>query len=345
MRGRLAIRTLLVASVLFATLAIWSDASRAATATTTEGCINQWMFNGVWRVQVTKVEPNMDGNTQIGWQVTQVWRNGTSQNGLSPSDTFLKAEVLVLASGKTISASDSTGGSLSLNGLVYHNYPVAGANTNVVIFRPAAGTLDAADVPKALDITFDAQKLSQVKSKPQFTTHQPDYHIKLDCTASGAQAAAQGGAQEVAAQAGCLNQWMANGLWRMRATAIAPDMNGNQQIGWAITQQWVNQTNKPLAPGDSNVLDEQLVFKSGNTVSSTNSAGSSMSQSKRDNTTIASGDTLTYQQLFRPGNLDPADTPVKLLILFDAKKQNTRTNAPHYTGNPADYRIQLDCTK
>jgi len=287
----------------------------------------------------------MDGNTQIGWQVTQVWRNGTSQNGLAPFDTFFEAEVLVLASGKKISANDSTGGSLSLNGVIAHNYPIAGQNTNVVIFRPATGSVDPADAPKALDITFDAQKLSQVKYKPQFTTHQPDYHIKLDCTASASQAAAQGGAVEVAAQPGCMNQWMANGIWRMRATAIAPDMNGSQQIGWAITQQWVNQTKKPLAPADTNVSDEQLVFKSGNTVSSTNSTVSSLSQGKRDDTTIAPGDTLTYQQLFRPGNFDPADTPVKLLILFDAKKQNARTTAPHYTGNPANYRIKLDCAK
>ncbi len=60
------------------------------------GCLNQWLFNGVWRAKVTKVEPIMDGAKQTGWQVTEVWRNGTSRE-LAPADSSLKSMDLQLS--------------------------------------------------------------------------------------------------------------------------------------------------------------------------------------------------------------------------------------------------------
>lgn len=78
-----------------------------------EGCINQWLFNGVWRVQVTKVEPFMNGTQQTGWQVTEVWRNGTTE-GVAPGDTQLTDQQLELGNGTTLTAKGSTTGSLSL---------------------------------------------------------------------------------------------------------------------------------------------------------------------------------------------------------------------------------------
>jgi len=71
--------TIAMIGVLLARSASLGDASSR------EGCMNQWLFNGVWRVKVTNVEPYMSGNQQVGWQVTEVWRNGTSEE-LSPGD-------------------------------------------------------------------------------------------------------------------------------------------------------------------------------------------------------------------------------------------------------------------
>lgn len=45
-----------------------------------EGCVNEWLFNGLWRMRVTKVEPIADPGRggAPGWGVTVEWRNGTT---------------------------------------------------------------------------------------------------------------------------------------------------------------------------------------------------------------------------------------------------------------------------
>ena len=65
---------------------IGGDAPALGDSTSQEGCKNQWMFNGVWRVQVTDVQPYVSGGQQTGWQVTEVWRNGFNQEA-APSDS------------------------------------------------------------------------------------------------------------------------------------------------------------------------------------------------------------------------------------------------------------------
>jgi hypothetical protein len=141
-----------------------------------------------------------------------------------------------------------------------------------------------------------------------------------------------------------MNQWMSNGVWRMRATAIAPDINGTQ-IGWAVTQQWVNQTKRKIAPAETQVTDQQLVLASGDTIASSNSAGSSMSTQKLTFNEFAPGGSLTFTQLFRPTQFDVNDKPVKLIVTFDAASENQRANMPHYTAVPPNYRISLGCSK
>ncbi len=87
--------------ILIALFSTTGTLHSTAAGMMTEGCMKQWMFNGVWRVQVTKVEPFMDGSQQVGWQVTESWRNGTRQE-IAPVDSLLKDEVLELADGSSI---------------------------------------------------------------------------------------------------------------------------------------------------------------------------------------------------------------------------------------------------
>jgi hypothetical protein len=317
----------------------------SAAGTTTEGCMNQWLFNGVWRVQVTKVEPFMDAGQQVGWQVTQVWHNGTGVE-IAPGDSFPKDQVLTLSNGSTIVTTATTTGSLSQGALWSHDVQTAGQYTHVQIFRSPTA-LDPTNKPTAVDIAFDASKLAQARFKPQFTTHQPDYHIKLDCTAS-ASAQAQGGATQMAATPGCLNQWMSNGVWRMRATAVAPDMgndNSGPQIGWMVTQDWTNMTKRSIAPGDTAITDQQLVLANGDTVASSNSTGTSLNFGQLANRTFAPGSSFTYQQRFRGAPFDATNKPTGLLVTFDAKAEKQRSNNPQYTGSTPNFRISLECSK
>jgi hypothetical protein len=318
----------------------------AGDATTAEGCMNQWMFNGVWRVQATKVEPFMDGAQQVGWQVTEVWRNGTTQN-FAPGDFFTKPQQLQLTDGTAISTADTTTSTLSQSGIDSHGLPASGQWTAVVVFRSAKGAVDSANKPKALIISFDNAKLSQATFKPKFSTKQYNYRIKLDCVASAA-AAAQGGSSEIPAKVGCMNEWMSNGIWKVRATAVGIDNNGDPsspQIGWMITEDWVNLTSRPLAPGDTNASEQQIALASGNTIAVTNSAGAQMNWGQLMNRSFAPGSSFTYQQRFRQGGLDPNDKPAKLIVPFNATLQNARVGAPHYTVNPPNFRISFACTK
>ena len=301
--------------------------------------MKQWMFNGIWRVQVTDVAPLMDGAQQIGWTVTQQWRNGTNQV-IAPGDTFLMPEQLEMSDGTTINAADSTRGGLSGNNLASHDFPASALLIQVQEF--IVPNASPANKPKALDIAFDAARLATVKYRPQFTTGHPDYRIKLDCTATGTAAQAQGGSSEIPGKDGCIGKWMSNGVWRMRVTAINPDMNP-AQVGWALTEQWMNVSKMAIAPGDMNVGDQQLVLTSGQTISSTNSAGSSIAQGQLMFHTFPPGTSFEYNALFRPSALDVNDAPVKVIVTFDAVKERQLTRKPQYTVNPPNFRIALHC--
>ncbi len=335
-----AVVLVLIVAIVSATGSTGSTASN-----TREGCVNSWLFNGIWRVQVTGFAPLLDGGQFVGWQVTEVWRNGSSVE-LAPSDSLLTDQKLELPNGSVIAATDSTTGSLSMGQVGFHSFPVSGQFTYTQQFR--GNGMDAASKPRAIDITFDAAKLATYRFKPHFTTAQYNFRFKLDCQATAAEAQAEGGSAQVAGQSGCLNQWMSsNGVWKMRATAIGEDHGSDPsspQIGWMITQQWVNLTSRPLAPGDVNVSDEQLVLASGNTVASSNSAGTSMNFSELAIHTFKPGEEFTHQQRFRYGPFNPADKPVRLLVTFNADAQNQRENMPHYK-LPANYRISFACTK
>src|ERR1700682_4367537 len=127
-----------------------------ADANSREGCMNQWLFNGVWRVEVTKVEPYMNAGQQTGWQVTEVWRNGSTQE-LSPFDSVLKDETLELSNG-SVQASATNTGSMSMNGVSGHSFAPAAQFTYTQVF--VALSLDPSNKPKAVDIVFDEAKLA-----------------------------------------------------------------------------------------------------------------------------------------------------------------------------------------
>lgn len=322
----------------------------AGASDTRAGCLQESLFNGIWRVQVTGVEPYMNGDRQTGWQVTEVWRNGTAQQ-LHPADSFLKDQTLTLGNG-TMLASGSTTGTLAMQSLANNGFAPAGQFTYKQIF--VADSVDPTDKPKGVDITFDSARLAQIRTRPQFSTGQYNYHVDLSCTASGTTAQAQGGSTQVNAREGCLNQWMSNGIWQMRVTGItpahlSPEDPSTAQTGWLVAQEWTNATKRPLFPGvlpsgpaiETNVSDEYLVTQGGNNASSSNAVGG---MSRLTSHEFAPGASFTYQQLFVWSPFDANDKPTRLLVTFDAKKQNALAAHPHYAA-PANFRISLDCQK
>lgn len=152
-----------------------------------EGCMNQWMFNGVWRVRVTNVafHPKDDGAN--GWDVTMQWANGTSYAGISPVDTMKQSSVLALQNGDTITASgDSIRASLNEQKLDFHTFPASGQFTYTQMFL-SGDTLDENNKPAKLLITFDVPKYKAAHpggSGKFWKTKTPgyNYRINLNCT-------------------------------------------------------------------------------------------------------------------------------------------------------------------
>lgn len=332
---------------LLANLAVY-PASAAALGNSRQGCLNQWLFNGVWRAKITKVEPIMDGARQTGWQVTQVWRNGTSRE-LAPADSSFKTEDLQLSS------QSLEGEGHKQQVLVFNTMAPSGELTYTQTFFGPNMSVDPNDKPKALDITFDNAVVSQ-SNKPHFSSRQYNFHYNLTCVATGSTAQAEGGSSQLTAVNGCMNQWMSNGVWKMRVLAVTPNPPGTQakdQNGWLIKQEWVNATrtkvfigglgdeSRRIAP--TNVMDEFLATKSGNNSSSANVAGGFAFGEKT--TPFEPGVPHTFEQLIAGGNLSAADSPTRVLVAFDTdtqKKTKLSIPVPQYH-MPANFRISLTC--
>ncbi|MDQ6781081.1 MAG: hypothetical protein M3Z37_08050 [Candidatus Eremiobacteraeota bacterium] len=154
---------------------------RAALA----GCLNEWLFNGIWRVKVTsvgpiKTPPDTAGNFNSGWGVTVQFRNGTNVD-LVPSTTGMGHLTLVAADGDTMDIGLTTSGTMDAQKLGYHDFPPSAQYTHQLTFLYPYGTA-AADIKKPVKflITFDAS-IRNASSGPHYSTSSPSMRIDLTC--------------------------------------------------------------------------------------------------------------------------------------------------------------------
>lgn len=341
MRHILIGRTLIsCAAAIGIALAVGGHGAGAATSNSRTGCKDQWLFNGVWRAEVTKIAPHMDGDKQTGWEVTEVWRNGSTVE-LAPVNSVMTDEKLELTNGQML-ANETTVGTLSFQSIAYHEFAPAAEQTYTQLF--VGPNIDPNNKPKAVDVLFDAAKLAPLHW-PQFTTHQYNFHFDLNCVATGAAAQAQGGSNQIDAVSGCRNQWLSDGIWKMRATSIMPDMGNpgdTNQYGWLVAEDWVALVK--TSPANTNVGDQFLVTASGQNVAASNSTVATLTAQTLDYHDFAKGELFSYKQNFRWSPLDVNDKPTRLLVTFNAQAQNQREGLPHFK-LPANFRIDLTCTK
>ena len=148
------------------------------------GCMNQWLFNGVWRVRVTNVAFRPPGDKANAWLVTTQWGNGTSVAGVSPYDTLKQSMVLALANGDTLTANDSTTGTLNEQELDVHQFPASGQFTHTQMFV-SGQPLDPNNKPAKLLVTFDVAKYKTMHpgaSAKFWTQKTAGYNYRLDLT-------------------------------------------------------------------------------------------------------------------------------------------------------------------
>jgi hypothetical protein len=150
------------------------------------GCMNEWMFDGVWRVRVTGVAFHPAGDAVNGWDVSMQWANGTTYSGISPTDTLKQPLVIALANGDTLTATDSTRGSLNEQQLDFHSFPASGQFSYTQMFL-SGSTLDQNNKPAKLLVTFDVptyKKNHPGNAAKFWTLKTPGYNYRIDLTCS-----------------------------------------------------------------------------------------------------------------------------------------------------------------
>lgn len=148
-----------------------------------EGCRNEWLFNGIWRMRVTKVEPIGDPgrNNWPGWGVTVEWRNGTAQTVTLGKTGVEKGTAVAFADGNTWANSEGT----AWVDAVFKDV-VQGA-TNTFTYRfwlPDGGDRNAAlPAPQKLVITVDPNELKNwsVGRLVKYATPNPSFRVNLAC--------------------------------------------------------------------------------------------------------------------------------------------------------------------
>ncbi len=147
------------------------------------GCLNEWLFNGVWRMRVTKVQPlvNSGRGDRPAWGVTLEVRNGTaqtlkmSQNGID----YTNAIILSFADGSSMgSASRSV-----WQDKVYTKLPQGVGTVHQFVIDPddalTMAQLQAAAPTKFL---FEVEKKVDSEAKGVgFTVPDPSFRVDLTC--------------------------------------------------------------------------------------------------------------------------------------------------------------------
>jgi len=122
-----------------------------------EGCLNEWLFNGIWRARVTKVEA-IEVFGLKGWGVTLEMRNGTNRT-LEPGQTGVRDSSglsLVFADGSTANINASALSREYEGELRYKQIPQGAAVIYQIKFDAAK-----AEAPTKLLLEIDPSRLQR----------------------------------------------------------------------------------------------------------------------------------------------------------------------------------------
>jgi hypothetical protein len=133
-----------------------------------EGCVGEWLFNGIWRVRVTNPTPISGDRNGITYRFE--FRNGTNKGGFAPSGTGFRGIMLALDDGTTV-------GAVNVNEISDPPYLSGGSHAQVLEFFWD----NTERTPTKLIVQFDANdpyyKLGEVK----FSVPNPSLRINTKC--------------------------------------------------------------------------------------------------------------------------------------------------------------------
>ncbi len=140
-----------------------------------EGCMNTWIFNGVWRLRVKSVVPITDGSWS-GFGVNAEFRNGTHK-------TIELGNTGVQGMGTGVQLIMDDGNALTLNDLDYQHLGykdvVQGGTASWQIKYHFATGANAAAKPAKFIVEIDPHQ----STKAHYTMRDPSFRVNLTCGA------------------------------------------------------------------------------------------------------------------------------------------------------------------
>ncbi len=166
-----------------ATPATNPDAMGGANARASlEGCINETLFNGVWRVKTLKLEAIKKDADTPGWGLTLEVKNGTKTT-LTMTDAGVNGTgegiQLAFADASTLAVD-----ALEVQKLTFASLPPGGSVTQQLKFYyPLGTTADAIKTPTKFLLEVDPKGIGDsTRAKGvTFTVPNPSLRVRLDC--------------------------------------------------------------------------------------------------------------------------------------------------------------------
>ncbi len=168
------IRSSLKAGTLSLTLPTASTAGGATQVAALEGCLNEWLLNGIWRFRVISVASYQE-NDQVGWKLKMELRNGTKANGIALSGTGFEGFKLAFNDGNTLNP-------YNVNDLTDPAIPPGAGVVSEVTFENIK-QVQGEPQKLLLFIRPDAftAKYLQDNYKIAYSVPDPSIRVKLDC--------------------------------------------------------------------------------------------------------------------------------------------------------------------
>lgn len=210
----------------------------------------------------------------------------------------------------------------------------------------------AQTVQRSLEIVVNGQKSSAKAIVVQGKTYIPidvmkSLGVNASLTGNSVSLGAQGGANQVAALEGCINETLFNGVMRFKVIKFErletlPKWEGIK--GWAVTTEVRNATQVTITPGDLGVYGATLALANGTVNDIGKISATSREFSKDIYNSLPPGGANTL--VIRFGDNDtPADVqPTKLVLTVDPKRAKPEVRG-RFGGSDVSFRMKLDCTK
>ena len=161
-----------------------SAAGGANQKASVTGCLNEPLFNGIWRLRVTKSEAVADRDGTPAYHVVAQISNGTNKT-LDPDSTGIQrgnAYTIVMANGDSLAAPTNT--SVSFQDKTWAKLPQGvGENLDFWYYPGGQLTLEQLKVnmPQKFLLEVKPDKLDK-SLKVGYTVQDPSFRVNLTCT-------------------------------------------------------------------------------------------------------------------------------------------------------------------